>query len=101
MDLVNAFYSHSKYLFFIILIYNYNQDQKIIEVYKWASLNSDIILCDSDGIAIGCGDKYGLYINDDLDQGYTTFCSTFLNEQLSKQASYTVNNIEIWGLIAL
>ena len=37
-------------------------------------------MCDTDGIAIGCGDKYGIYINGDLSEGYTSYCDTFAND---------------------
>lgn len=94
MDLENHFYLHSRYIY----IYDIqNTDQ--IEIFKWSRVNSDIILCDSDGIAIGCGDKYGIYLKDDLAEGYTSFCSTFMNDQLTKHSNYTVDVLEIWGLL--
>jgi hypothetical protein len=39
--------------------------------------------CDEDGIGVGCGDKYGIFINADLLKGYTSKCETFQNEVLN------------------
>lgn len=61
-------------------------------------MNQDFILCDHDGIAVGCGDKFGLYINNDLSEGYTAFCSTFMNDLLSKSGPFTIDVIEIWAM---
>jgi hypothetical protein len=56
------------------------------------------VLCDADGIAIGCGDKYGLYINSDLSEGESSPCTTFMNESLTKSGRYGVDVLEIWTM---
>jgi hypothetical protein len=53
-------------------------------VYEWTEKNNDFIYCDRDGFAIGCGEKFGLYINESLMSGYSSQCDTFKNELLSK-----------------
>jgi hypothetical protein len=47
------------------------RDSKQIQIYKWTHLNNYFILCDKDGLAVGCGDKYGLYVNSEISSGYT------------------------------
>ncbi|KAM3141989.1 hypothetical protein pb186bvf_005862 [Paramecium bursaria] len=74
------------------------KDTQIIEVFKWTTINQDFTLCDTDGIAIGCGDKYGIYINGDLSEGYTSYCDTFANDQLSKNSKFQVKELEIWSI---
>lgn len=38
-------------------------DQKKCILYRWTQINNHFVLSDSDGIAVGCGDKYGLFLN--------------------------------------
>jgi len=49
-------------------------------------------------LAVGCGDKYALYLKPDMTGGYTAPCSTFNNEVLSKKGTYELLNLEIWGM---
>lgn len=36
------------------------------DAYLWTGRNNYITLCDTEGLAVGCSDKYGLYLNQDL-----------------------------------
>lgn len=56
------------------------QDGECGTISKWTQLNEDFTYCDFDGIAIGCSDKYGLYVNKELSGGYSRACDTFSNE---------------------
>ncbi|CAD8048322.1 unnamed protein product [Paramecium primaurelia] len=69
-----------------------------IKVYKWTHINNYITLCDTDGLAVGCGDKYGLFINSDLSNGYSCHCETFDNDVLSKNNKFVIERLEIWSI---
>ncbi|CAD8056809.1 unnamed protein product [Paramecium sonneborni] len=69
-----------------------------ITVYKWTQINNYITLCDVDGLAVGCGDKYGLFINSDISNGYSCHCETFNNEILSKYNKFIIERLEIWSI---
>jgi len=40
------------------------------------------------GIGLGCGDKYGLYIYNDLYRGTTNESSTFNNKKLTNKTEF-------------
>jgi hypothetical protein len=44
--------------------------------------------CDQDGVGVGCGEKYGIYLSGDLSKGYTSPCDTFQNELLTQQEDF-------------
>ena len=44
----------------------------------------------SDGIAVGSGDRYGLYLRSNLISGYSTICTTFSNEILSMKEKFDI-----------
>ncbi|CAD8137585.1 unnamed protein product [Paramecium octaurelia] len=69
-----------------------------IQVYKWTHINNYITLCDTDGLAVGCGDKYGLFVNSDVSNGYSCHCETFDNEVLSKNNKFIIERLEIWSI---
>lgn len=56
-------------------------------------------MCDENGLAIGCGDKYGLYIDSEIYHGYSHYCETFGNEVLSSKENFVIDRMEIWGII--
>lgn len=74
------------------------KNNKPIEVYKWTHINNYFTLCDRDGLAVGCGDKYGLYINSEISNGYSCNCETYGNEILSKKSNFIIDRLEIWGI---
>jgi TLD len=59
-----------------------------IRTYQWTQKNQHFIFCDSHGIGIGCGDKFGLFLKGDLTGGYSTKCDTFDNEILSTSEDF-------------
>ncbi|CAD8115502.1 unnamed protein product [Paramecium primaurelia] len=70
-----------------------------LTVYNWINQNNFITLCDENGLAIGCGDKYGLYVDSEIYHGYSHYCETFGNEVLSSKENFVINRMEIWGII--
>ncbi|KAI7873362.1 TLD-domain-containing protein [Mucor mucedo] len=69
-----------------------------IKTYPWTGKNDYMILSDSDYIAIGGGDgKFGLWLNSELEKGYSTTCPTFDNECLTFKPEFECMEMEIWG----
>ncbi|SAM09582.1 hypothetical protein [Absidia glauca] len=69
-----------------------------LKAYAWTGMNEYMILSEHEFIAIGGGDgKFGLWINGDLDKGYSTSCPTFNNEPLAGQPEFNCIELEIWG----
>lgn len=44
-------------------IYYYLFQKNEIKPYFWTEKNRDFIYCDETGLGIGCGDKFGLFID--------------------------------------
>lgn len=49
----------------------------------------------SEGLAIGCGERYGLFIKGDLLSGNCYKCDTFDNELLSKENDFNIQFLEV------
>ena len=39
--------------------------------YRWTEKNNDFQYCEQEGFGVGCGDKFGIYINNSLLYGYS------------------------------
>ena len=70
---------------------------KRMNSFTWTGKNYDFQFADSDGLALGAGDKYGLYIKGDLLGGNSHCCQTFDNDVLSEENNFDIRFIEIWG----
>ncbi|KAI8376370.1 TLD-domain-containing protein [Radiomyces spectabilis] len=69
-----------------------------IKVYPWTGKNEYMILSETNFIAIGGGEgKFGLWVNEDLEKGYSEPCPTFNNERLSPQPEFECIELELWG----
>ncbi|CAO3590597.1 unnamed protein product [Absidia cylindrospora] len=69
-----------------------------LKAYSWTGMNEYMILSETEFIAIGGGaGKFGLWINGDLDRGYSASCQTFNNEPLAGEPSFNCIELEIWG----
>ncbi|GAN04229.1 TLD-domain-containing protein [Mucor ambiguus] len=75
------------------------EPQPKIKVFPWTGKNDYMMLSDSDFIAIGGGDgKFGLWLNSELEKGYSSTCPTFDNEILALQPEFQCMEMEVWGL---
>jgi len=45
------------------------------------------------------GDKYGIFIDNELLRGYSSWTDTFDSPPLIENEKFTLKNIEIWGLM--
>ncbi|KAI9482686.1 MAG: TLD-domain-containing protein [Benjaminiella poitrasii] len=70
-----------------------------IKVFPWTGKNDYMILSDSEFIAIGGGDgTFGLWLNSELEKGYSNTCPTYNNEILSIKPEFQCLELEAWGL---
>ncbi|KAJ3272167.1 hypothetical protein HDV01_005932 [Terramyces sp. JEL0728] len=71
-----------------------------ISVYRATGKNDYYVLSEAHCIAFGGGHgKFGLWIDDELNNGHSERCETFGNETLSSATEYTIATFEIWGFI--
>jgi hypothetical protein len=67
-------------------------------VYPWSQLNEYFIYSKEDTIALGGGSgKFALWLDQDLMQGSSAPCETFLNSTLSYQEDYKHIFVVVWG----
>lgn len=55
--------------------------------------------CDETGIGIGCGDKFGLFIDHSLTFGYSNPCDTFENIRFTKSEKFRIMHLEVWAIL--
>ncbi|OUM57377.1 hypothetical protein PIROE2DRAFT_28581, partial [Piromyces sp. E2] len=74
-------------------------DQYQFIKYKATNLNQYFMLADTDFIAMGGGNSnFGLYLDENIQYGYTSTCDTFENDILTKNNKFECYGCEIWGL---
>ena len=82
-----------------MFIWKYDDTTKKVTVYKWTNKSEFFVFTNSDGMGIGMGTKYGIYVNSTLEKGFSAPTDTFGNtEPLSLHEEFMIDNIEIWGL---
>ena len=69
-----------------------------IKPYFWTEKNRDFIFCDDTGLGIGCGDKFGIFIDSSLCYGYSNQCETFDNPRFSNNEKFHIKYLEVWGI---
>jgi len=66
--------------------------------YSATGLNQYFMLADPTFIAMGGGNgNFGLYLDEDIQFGYTSTCDTFDNEILTEDNEFECYGCEIWG----
>ncbi|KAG4094486.1 TLD-domain-containing protein [Neocallimastix lanati (nom. inval.)] len=69
-----------------------------LKMYPTSGSNELFIHSEADYIAIGGGDgNYGLYIDEDIQNGQSSECIAFFNEPLSTSTHFQILSIEIWS----
>ncbi|KAF2760877.1 TLD-domain-containing protein [Pseudovirgaria hyperparasitica] len=68
------------------------------KAFPYSGINDYMIFCEQDYLSVGGGDgHYGLWLNDNLEQGISDSCPTFGNERLSDEGSkFDVLGVELW-----
>ncbi len=59
------------------------------------------MFADHDGLCIGSGPKYGIFIERELLKGFSTPCETFENITLSSATDFEIKNIEVKLIIII
>ncbi|KAJ3227886.1 oxidation resistance protein 1 [Clydaea vesicula] len=68
----------------LCFLWKWDVKKKKIEVFKATGANEYLVLCETHFIAFGGGEgKFGLWIDEDLLNGYSGHCQTFNNPDLS------------------
>ncbi|OUM60286.1 hypothetical protein PIROE2DRAFT_46410, partial [Piromyces sp. E2] len=79
-------------------LWKLNNDKKEIEYYRGSVENNYHIITEKSYIAFGGGNgDFGLYISNDLLNGYTSHSPTYNNPPLTPNGKFECLNIEIWG----
>lgn len=77
-----------------MFIWKYDDQSKKVSVYKWTTKNQFFVFIDSDGMGIGMGKRYGIYVNSFLQKGFSAATQTFGNTQpLSVNEEFMIDNI--------
>ncbi|CAD8102192.1 unnamed protein product [Paramecium sonneborni] len=80
-------------------LFNQDQEKNEIRPYFWTEKNRDFVYCDETGIGIGCGDKFGLFIDSSLSFGYSNPCETFENIRFTNQEKFKIMHLEVWAIL--
>ncbi|CAO3610544.1 unnamed protein product [Mucor hiemalis] len=79
-------------------LWKWNAAESKIKAYQWTGKNEYMILSEPDFIAIGGGEGvFGLWINSELEKGYSQPCPTFDNERLTPHPEFQCIELEVWG----
>ena len=73
-------------------------DRIRFKAFPYSGVNDFLIYCESGYLSVGGGDgHYGLWLDDDLDNGISETCPTFGNEPLSDEGrKFEVLGVEVW-----
>ncbi|KAG2231083.1 hypothetical protein INT48_001744 [Thamnidium elegans] len=91
-DNVSFFFKKNDFL------WKWNETESQIKTYRWTGKNEYMILSEPDFIAIGGGEGvFGLWLNSELEKGYSQPCPTFDNERLTPDPEFECVELEVWG----
>jgi hypothetical protein len=69
-----------------------------VKAFHATGVNEYLMLSEPHFIAFGGGEgRFGLWINEDLENGHSEACQTFGNELLSNAPDFIAVNLEVWG----
>eukprot|EP01098_Paradermamoeba_levis_P007030 TRINITY_DN2924_c0_g1_i4.p1 TRINITY_DN2924_c0_g1~~TRINITY_DN2924_c0_g1_i4.p1 ORF type:complete len:265 (-),score=53.09 TRINITY_DN2924_c0_g1_i4:117-911(-) len=67
--------------------------------FPWTQVNDYFLLVDSHSIAIGGGNKFGLWIDSDFQHGSSGQCETFWNDPLASSEMFKCLEVELYVLL--
>ncbi|CAD8094550.1 unnamed protein product [Paramecium primaurelia] len=79
-------------------LFNIDIEKNEVQTYFWTEKNKDFIFCDETGLGIGCGDKFGLFIDQSLIFGYSNPCTTFDNPRFTNYEKFRIKHLELWTI---
>jgi len=73
-------------------------DRIRFKAFPYSGVNDFMIFCEPTFLSVGAGDgHYGLWLDDNLEKGVSSFCPTFGNEPLSDVGTkFDVLGVELW-----
>ena len=73
-------------------------DRIRFKAFPYSGMNDFMIFCESSYLSVGGGDgHYGLWLDDNLENGISASCPTFGNEALSEEGpKFDVLGVEVW-----
>ena len=76
------------------------KDGNVPELYQWTTKNEFFVYLDKEqGLGIGMGISYAIFVKRTMDRGSSASTITFGNkEPLSKKEDFDVDNVEFWTI---
>ncbi len=68
-------------------------------VHKWSESNSYFVLSKDKFLAIGGGDHFAIWLDQNFRDGSSMSCVTFNSPPLASTQEFKVFNVECWGFI--
>jgi hypothetical protein len=78
-----------------MFIFTFRHDSNQPDVYQWTTKNDFFVFLDTDqGIGIGMGIKYGIFVNRNLEKGCSASTITFGNKYpLSVKEDFQIDEV--------
>eukprot|EP00811_Abedinium_folium_P036714 NODE_9398_length_1427_cov_4.226154.p1 GENE.NODE_9398_length_1427_cov_4.226154~~NODE_9398_length_1427_cov_4.226154.p1 ORF type:complete len:408 (+),score=148.20 NODE_9398_length_1427_cov_4.226154:183-1226(+) len=68
-----------------------------LNIFSWAAPQDPFFqFSDLEGLAMGGGSAFALYLDEDLLHGVSEPCSTYASETLSSSRNFIICNLEVW-----
>ncbi|KAJ4462200.1 putative oxidation resistance protein 1 [Paratrimastix pyriformis] len=67
--------------------------------FRWARTNPYWMMGGEDGIAMGGGSHFALWLTSDFERGTSGTCDTFRSPVLASNEDFRVKIVEVWGLV--
>jgi len=70
-----------------------------LKKYQWTKENSFFMRVDHNHIMLGGGKGCGIWIDDELDHGFSEYCETFKNQPLNLNRDFQCVAVEVFGFV--
>ncbi|KAJ4459275.1 putative TLD family protein [Paratrimastix pyriformis] len=70
-----------------------------LQVFRWANTNPYWMMGGNDGIALGGGAHFAIWLTSDFERGSTGACRTFQSPPLAASEDFRVKAVEVYGLV--
>ena len=71
----------------------------VFQAWSWTHGNSYFMLGKDDGLAVGGGGNFGLWLDAEFDSGTSAPCATFNNDCLASGKSFHCLDVQCFGLL--
>jgi len=90
-------------------VFNFNKEAGKVEAFRWSGKNRYFMLCNEQGLALGGGGHFALYLDSELYQGSSGYCTTFESPTLcsmgeeaagsEKAVTFLCSEVEVWAVL--